>query len=99
MIKLNEEYTTIKHRSIEEKQSYKKRLNRIQGQLNGISKMIEEDRMCNEILIQISAASMSLKSLGQEILQNHIKTCIVEDINNERYESIDEIMELCRRLM
>lgn len=87
------------HRSETEKQDYIKRLNRINGQINGIAKMIEDDRHCDDIMIQISASSNALKSLGQEILLNHMKTCMVEDIKNEKYETIDEIMELCRRLM
>lgn len=87
------------HRSEEEKHSYIKRLNRIEGQVRGISRMVDEDRQCDDIMIQISAVNSAIKSLGQEILLNHMKTCMVSDINNERYESIDEIMELCKRMM
>jgi len=88
-----------KDKTIEKKSNYKKRLNIISGQINGISKMIEDDRHCSEILIQISAVDNALKKLGQEILENHMKTCMVEDIKNERYESIDEVMDLCRKLI
>lgn len=87
------------HRSREEKQSYIKRLNRIEGQVRGINKMVDEDRHCDDIMIQISAVSNALKSLGQEILLNHMKTCMVEDINNKKYDTIDEVMDLCRRMM
>ncbi len=93
------EIRTKKYRTLEEKNEYKKRLNKIEGQLNGIRKMIEEDRICNDILIQISATSMAIKSLGQVILESHMKTCMIEDINNKKYESVDEIMNLCRKLM
>lgn len=88
-----------KHRSIEEKNNYIKRLNRIEGQIKGISKMVEEDRHCDDILIQISAVNNAIKSLGSEILLNHMKTCMIEDINNGNLESIDEIMELSKRLL
>ena len=87
------------YRSDEEKQSYIKRLNRIEGQVRGINKMVDEDRHCDDIMIQISAVSNALKSLGQEILLNHMKTCMVEDINNKKYDTIDEVMDLCRRMM
>ncbi|MBO5375937.1 MAG: metal-sensitive transcriptional regulator [Bacilli bacterium] len=83
----------------DDKNNYKKRLNIIIGQVNGINKMIDDDRHCSDILIQISAVDKALKSLGQEILVNHMKTCMVDDIKNERYNSIDEVMDLCRKLI
>lgn len=86
-------------RSDSEKSNYKKRLNIIAGQINGIDKMIEDDRHCSEVLIQISAVDKALKKLGQEMLENHMKTCMVEDIKNEDYGSIDEVMDLCRKLI
>lgn len=88
----------IKKRTGKEKNNYIKRLNRIEGQINGITKMVEEDRYCDDILIQISAASSALKALGNEILLNHMKTCMIEDINNGNLESIDEVMSIYRRL-
>ena len=87
------------HRFDDEKNGYIKRLNRIEGQVRGINKMVEDDRYCDDIMIQISAVSSALKSLGQEILLNHMKTCMVDDINNKKYDTIDEVMELCRRMM
>ncbi|MGN0993166.1 MAG: metal-sensing transcriptional repressor, partial [Bacilli bacterium] len=87
------------HRSDDVKHDYVKRLNRIEGQVRGISKMICEDRHCDDIMVQISAVNNAMKSLGQEILLNHMKTCMVDDINNKKYETIDEVMELCRRMM
>jgi len=85
------------HRSEEEKKNYIKRLNRIEGQVKGINKMITEDRHCDDILIQVSAVKKAIESLGREILENHMKTCLIEDINNKKYESIDEVIELFRR--
>ena len=75
------------HRTPEEVSKCVNRLNRIEGQIHGISKMITEDRHCDEILIQISAVS------------NDMKKCMIEDIKDNKLETIDEIMELCRRLM
>ncbi len=88
----------IKKRTGKEKNNYIKRLNRIEGQIKGITNMVEEDRYCDDILIQISAASSALKALGNEILLNHMKTCMIEDINNGNLESIDEVMSIYRRL-
>lgn len=61
--------------------------------------MICEDRYCGDIMVQISAVNNAMKSLGQEMLLNHMKTCMVDDINNKKYETIDEVMDLCRRMM
>lgn len=87
------------HRTEEQNILYTKRLNRIEGQVRGINKMINNDRCCDEILIQIAAVTKSLKSLGQELLQNHMKTCMVEDIKKEKLETIDEVMDLFRKLV
>ena len=87
------------HRTPEEVSKCVNRLNRIEGQIHGISKMITEDRHCDEILIQISAVSNALRGLGEELLLNHMKKCMIEDIKDNKLETIDEIMELCRRLM
>lgn len=99
MAKESDRCKKIVHRSLDEKNDYIKRLNRIEGQVRGISKMIDGDRHCDDILIQISAACNALKSLGQEILLNHMKTCMVDDISAGNIDTIDEIMELCKRMM
>ena len=76
-----------------------KRLNRINGQINGIKKMLENDRQCEDILIQISAVTNALKSLGQEILLDHMQICMTKDIQNNKLETVNEVVDLCRRLM
>lgn len=86
------------HHTEEEKIKLSKQLNRIEGQVRGINKMLQEDRHCDDILMQISAATNSLKKVGEEILKNHMKLCMVEDIKNEKLESIDEIIYLIGRL-
>lgn len=87
-----------KHRTIEEKASLMKRLNVIEGQVRGVKQMIEEDRYCDDVLIQISAIQNSLKSLGKVILKNHLSTCIAEQIKNDNLEVIDDIIDLFGRL-
>ncbi len=87
-----------KKRSKEEKENIQNQLKTIEGQVRGISNMIEEDRYCNDILIQISAINNSLKSIGKKILKNHLSTCVVDDIKNNKLEIIDEVMDLIGRL-
>ncbi len=87
----------LKHREEDIEVNYIKRLNRIEGQVRGISKMITDNRHCDDVLIQISAVKKSLESLGREILENHMKTCMVDDIKNNKYETIDEVIKLIRR--
>ena len=90
--------TRSKHRTEEEKKYIKKRLKLIEGQVRGISNMIDEDRYCDEVLIQVSAINKSLKSLATKILKSHLETCVVEDIKEGNTEIIDEVIELFKRL-
>ena len=73
------------------------RLNRLTGQMNGVKKMIEEDRYCDDILIQLSAIDKSIKSLANIILDDHMHSCLIEKIKKEEYEAIDEIVDLFKR--
>ena len=82
------------HRTEEEKKKLTKRLNIIEGQLKGIRQMLEDDRYCQDIVIQISAVDKSLKSLGNEILKSHLSSCVVADIKNNNLEVIDEVVSL-----
>lgn len=93
-----ENCTKSKHRTEEEKKKIKKRLNIIEGQIKGIKQMIEDDRYCSDVLIQISAIDKSLKSLGKEILKSHLSTCVVEDIKNDNLEVIEEVIDLFDKL-
>lgn len=85
-------------RSEEEEKALKNRIARIQGQLNGISKMIEENRYCGDVLIQIAAVERSLQEVGYLILKTHMDTCVREDIKNDKPGIIDETVELIRKL-
>ena len=90
--------TRLKHRTEEEKKNLMKRLRIIEGQVRGISQMIEDDRYCDDILIQISAVNKSLKSLGNQMLKSHISTCVVEDIKEDNLDVIDDVMNLFEML-
>lgn len=73
------------------------RLNRIEGQIRGIKKMIEEDKYCNDILIQLSAVENSVKSLSNQILENHLYICISNEIEEGNLEIVDELISLFKR--
>lgn len=85
-------------RSDTDKKKLITRLKTIEGQVRGVSLMVSENRYCNDILIQISAINKSLKSLGSEILKNHLETCVVREIKKDNLEVLDEVMDLIRRL-
>lgn len=87
----------IKVRSEEEKKVILSRLNRLIGQMNGIKSMIENDRYCDDVLIQLSAVDKSIKSLANLILDNHMHTCLIENIQKGNYEVVDEITDLFKR--
>lgn len=95
---MEKEYTKLKHRTKEKKKHLINRLNIIIGQTNGIKQMIENDRYCDEILIQISAINKSLKSLGNEILKEHLETCVVKDLKNDKIEVIDDVIKMFDKL-
>ena len=75
-----------------------KRLKTIEGQIRGVQNMIDEDKYCNDILIQLLAINKSIKSVSNEIFKNHLSTCVVRDIKNNDPKIIDEVMELIGRL-
>lgn len=86
------------HRSSEEKKYLRTRLNTIEGQVRGVSKMIDEDKYCNDVLIKLLAINKSIKSLSNDILKSHLSSCVVEDIKSDKLEVIDEVMDLVRKL-
>lgn len=88
----------MKYRSDEEHEKMIKRLNKIEGQVRGVKKMVEEDRYCVDILTQVSAITAALNSFNKVLLQNHIHTCVVEDIKNGNEEVIDELCEIIQKM-
>jgi DNA-binding FrmR family transcriptional regulator len=85
------------NRSDDDKNKLLSRLNRITGQLDGIKKMINDDRYCADILIQLSAVDKAIKSLASVILDNHMHSCVLNGIKDGDYEKLDEIVDLFRR--
>ena len=85
-------------RSEEAKKKLTNRLNRVIGQLGGIKKMVEEDRYCGDILMQVAAVESALQALGYVMLQDHMETCVVEEIQNGNTAIVDEAIELVKKL-
>lgn len=88
-----------KERSPAEYKDLVNRLNRIEGQIRGIKKMVERSAYCPDILIQVAAANAALNSFNKELLSNHIKTCVKDDIRQGKDETVDELVKVFQRLM
>lgn len=76
-----------------------KRLRRVEGQVRGIQKMIDEDRYCVDILVQIAAIKSALQQVGLTLLESHTRGCVVDAISNETDADIkiDELMDVIRQ--
>ena len=88
-----------KERSPEEYKSLINRLNRIEGQIRGIKGMVEKNAYCTDILIQVAAANAALNAFNKELLANHIKSCVADNIRAGNDEIIDELVATLQKLM
>ena len=61
--------------------------------------MVERSAYCPDILIQVAAANAALNSFNKELLSNHIKTCVKDDIRQGKDETVDELVKVLQRLM
>lgn len=81
---------------------YKKlinRLNRIEGQIRGIKKMVENSAYCTDIIIQVAAANAALNAFNKELIASHIRTCVAQDIRDGKDEVIDDLVKTLQKLM
>ncbi|MGN0568925.1 MAG: metal-sensing transcriptional repressor [Candidatus Fimenecus sp.] len=88
-----------KMRSEEEYKSLINRLNRIEGQIRGIRGMVEKNACCTDIIIQVSAVNAALNAFNKELLANHIKTCVTDDIKAGKTETVDDLLKTLQKLM
>ncbi|MGI6174998.1 MAG: metal-sensing transcriptional repressor [Christensenellales bacterium] len=88
-----------KERSEKEYQGLIHRLNRIEGQVRGIRSMVERNAYCTDILIQTAAATAAINAFNKMLLANHIRSCVVRDIQEGKEEVIDELVEITQKLM
>ncbi len=87
-VRTEEEYKRLIHR-----------LNRIEGQIRGIRGMLEKSAYCIDILAQVSAANAALNAFSKELLSEHIRTCVAQDIRDGKDETIDELVKTLQKLM
>lgn len=99
MVKQNDCCCKMKARSAEEHKDLMNRLNRIEGQVRGIKRMIDEDAYCTDVLVQVSAITAALNSFNKVLLASHIKSCVAEDIRDGSEEKMDELVSILHRLM
>ena len=88
-----------KHRSDAEYKALINRLNRIEGQVRGVKNMLENDAYCTDILTQVSAINAALNAFNKELLVNHIRTCVVDDIKEGREDTVIELCDTLQKLM
>ena len=81
-----------KHRSEKEQRELMNRLKRIEGQVRGLQRLLDEDAWCPDILTQASAVNSALNSFCTTLLASHIRTCVSEDLRAGRDETVDELM-------
>ncbi|MCP1354000.1 metal-sensitive transcriptional regulator [Aneurinibacillus migulanus] len=75
------------------------RLNRIEGQIRGIKGMVEKDVYCDDILNQIAAVQSALNGVGRLLLEGHMKSCVIERIQEGDHDVIDELLKTMNKLM
>ena len=88
-----------KERSEEERKKLMNRLNRIEGQIRGLKRMLESDAYCPDILTQAAAANAALNAFNRELLSEHIRTCGVNGIREGKDETVDELVDTIYKLM
>ena len=99
---MNQEQTSCcRHKETPRDQEFQadlqKRLNRAIGQLNGVKAMIDDNRYCGDVLIQLAAAESAVRKVSQMLLSNHMHTCVVEQVRRGNDQVIDEALQLIQR--
>ena len=80
------------------KKQLESRMNRIVGQMNGMMTMIDENRYCGDVLIQLAAIEKALQSVGYLILSDHMNSCVTQQVKDGEPRAMDELLELVRKL-
>lgn len=88
-----------KQRTEEEYKHLITRLNRIEGQIRGIRSMVEKDVYCTDILVQAAAARSALNGFTRELIDQHLSTCVAEDLKNGGEEKLQEFLWILNKLV
>lgn len=91
--------TRTTQRDDAQKKLLQNRLKRIEGQIRGLQTMLEENAYCNDILNQSAAVSAAISAFNRELLESHIRHCVVSDIKADKVEVVDELMVTLKKLM
>jgi DNA-binding FrmR family transcriptional regulator len=75
-----------------DKRKIKARLGRIEGQVRGVSRMVDEDKYCIDVLTQVNAAKAALDRVAMLLLEDHVKGCVVDAVREGRDEKVEELM-------
>ena len=86
-------------RTEEERKKLIHRLNRIEGQIRGIRGMVENNAYCTDILVQSQAVNAAVNAFNRELLANHIRGCVANDIREGHDEVIDDLLATLQKLM
>ncbi len=89
----------IRHRTPEEYKRLCNRLSRIEGQIRGIRRMLDESAYCPDILTQAAAANAALNAFSRELLSHHIRSCVVNDLQEGNPDTVDELLDTLQKLM
>jgi DNA-binding FrmR family transcriptional regulator len=87
------------HHSDKTKKNLVTRLNRVEGQIRGIKGLIEKDTYCDDVITQIAATQAALNSVAKILLEGHMRSCVVERIQEGDHEVVDELLTTIQRLM
>ena len=88
-----------KERSEKEYKDLMNRLKRIEGQVKGVQRMLEENAYCPDIMVQVSAINNALNGFNKVLLSEHLRTCVVDDIKAGREDPIEELTETLKKVM
>ncbi len=86
-------------RSEEELKKLPNRLSRIEGQVRGLREMLERDVYCIDVLVQVSAVNAALNSFSKELLSEHLRTCVADNLRQGNDEVVDELVTALQKLM
>ena len=86
-------------RSEEELKKLTNRLSRIEGQVRGLREMLERDVYCIDVLVQVSAVNAALNSFSKELLGEHLRTCVADNLRQGNDEVVDELVAALQKLM
>ena len=92
-------YSKTTLRTKEESVKMIHRLNRIEGQVKGIKKMVESGAYCTDVLVQVCAVSKALNAFSKQLLSTHIKNCVVTDIKNGNEQTVEELVDVVKKFI